>query len=251
VDLKGRVALVTGASRGIGRAIALELASRGADVAVNYVENEDRNQGDALEVVRECTARGVRATAAEANVADFDRCQKMAEEVAARLGGVDILINNAGILRDRTMRKMTAEEWRDVLAVNLTGVFNASKAVVPSMVEKGWGRVVCMSSIIGIAGGFGQTNYAASKAGMIGFAKSLAREVASKGVTVNAVAPGLVDTEILADVPEEVMAGYLQLIPIGRLAKPEEVAKLIAFLSSDDAAYITGQVIEINGGWHM
>lgn len=251
MSIKGKVALVTGASRSIGRAIVLEFASQGADVAVNYVAMEDRNEPDANEVVKLCKNLGVQAVAVEANVADFAACQRMVEQVTAELGSVDILVNNAGILRDRTLRKMTPEDWHEVLDVNLTGVFNVAKAVLPVMLERKYGRIVSVSSVIGVAGGFGQANYAASKAGIIGFSKSLAREVTAKGITVNAIAPGLIDTEILANVPENVMAGYLQQIPLGRLGRPEEVAKLVAFLCSDDAAYISGQVIGINGGFYM
>ena len=250
MTVEGKVALVTGASRGIGRAIVLELASRGANVAVNYVALEDRNERDANEVAGECAGLGVRAITVEADVADFAACGRMGRRVADEFGAVDILVNNAGILRDRTFRKMTPEEWSQVISVNLTGMFNVGKAVVPLMIERNYGRIVCLSSVIGLSGGFGQTNYAASKAGIIGFVKSLALEVARKGVTVNAVAPGWIDTEILVDIPEDVVERNLQQTTMGRLGKPEEIAKLVAFLCSDDAAYITGEVVSINGGYY-
>ncbi len=251
MSLKGKTAIVTGASRGIGQSIALELAARGASVAVNYVALEEQNESDAMSVSRECASLGGESIVVEADISSFSACEKMIAEVTGKLGGVDILVNNAGILRDRTLAKMTVDEWQSVLNVNLTGTFNVTKSALAALIADGWGRVVSLSSIIGVTGGFGQTNYSASKAGIIGFTKSLAREVASKGVTVNAVAPGLVDTGILGDIPENVMAGYLQKIPVGRLAKPEEIAKLVGFLCSTDADYITGQVIGINGGWLM
>jgi len=208
--LKGKTALVTGASRGIGRCIALELAARGAAIAVNYVAIEEQNERDAGEVVRECSQMGVRATPVEADVSDHGACQRMVRHVAGQLGSIDILVNNAGILRDRTLRKMTPEEWHQVLDVNLTGAFNVTSAALPVMLERGWGRIISLSSVIGVSGGFGQANYAASKAGVIGFTKSIAREVGAKGITANAVAPGLIDTGMLAAIPENVMAGYLR-----------------------------------------
>lgn len=248
MGMEGRAALVTGASRGIGRAIALELASRGAAVAVNYVGNEEPNAREAEEVVQECVKLGVNAFAVEASVADHAACQRMVEKVASELGGVHILVNNAGIVRDRTLKNLTEEDWDAVLAVNLKGAFNVTKPLLPIMAEQKYGRIVCMSSVIGVTGGFGQTNYAASKAGLIGFVKSIAREGAAKGITANAIAPGFIDTSMLSGIPENVMAGILGQIPMGRLGKAEEIARLAGFLCSDDAAYITGQVININGG---
>ncbi len=249
--MKGRVALITGANRGLGRAMALEFAARGADIAVNYTAIEDRNEHDADAVVAACKDLGVKAMKFEADVTDPDACCQMSIDIPAKLGPVSILVNNAGILRDRTFRKITEDEWNAVIAVNLTGAFNVSKAIVPGMVEQGYGRLLFLSSVIGVTGGFGQTNYAASKAGLIGFAKSLAREVASKGITANCIAPGLIDTEMIAGIPDQSREAYLKQIPVGRLGHPEEIAKLAAFLASSEAAYITGQVVNINGGLYM
>ena len=251
MNLTNRVALVTGASRGIGRAYALKFASSGAQVVVNYVADEERNEREARDVVRECEKSGTKAVAVEANVTDREGCGRMVEEAAAEFGHIDILVNNAGILRDRTLRKMSSDEWDIVIDIHLTGLFNVTKPVASIMTEQGHGRIVNVSSIVGLTGGFGQTNYSSAKAGVIGFTKSLALEVASKGVTVNAVAPGFVDTEMFASVPEDVRETFLKQIPVGRFGQPEDVANLVAFLCSDEAGYITGQVISVNGGAFM
>lgn len=249
--MKGRVALITGSNRGLGCAMAMEFAARGADIAVNYVANEERNERDAETVVSACKNLGVKAMKFEADVTDPDSCLQMSIDIPAKLGPVSILVNNAGILRDRTFRKITEEEWNAVISVNLNGAFNVTKAILPGMLEQGYGRLLFLSSVIGVTGGFGQTNYAASKAGLIGFAKSLAREVAAKGVTANCIAPGLIDTEMIAGIPDQSREAYLRQIPMGRLGNPQEIAKLAAFLASSDAAYITGQVVNINGGLYM
>ncbi len=249
--LKGRSALVTGASRGLGRAMALEFAAQGANVAINYIAVEERNRADAEKVASECAACNVKALPVEADVTDFDACQRMGARVLAEFGQIDILVNNAGILRDKTLRKMTAEQWNSVINVNLTGAFNVTRGVIEAMLERNYGRIVSVSSISGLQGFHGQTNYSASKAGITGFTKALAREVAGKGITANAIAPGFFETEMLGEIKEDVMAHYRQVIPVGRLGKPSELAKLVAFLCSEDAGYITGQVIGINGGWYM
>jgi len=252
MDLKGKLALVTGGSRGIGAEICRTLARYGADVAINYVDDPDgRNRREAEDVAGQVAVPDARTGIFEADVSDYNRVTAMAEAVRNRLGPVDILVNNAAILRDKTLKKMSPEDWQAVIAVNLTGVFNVSRAVVPSMAERRWGRVVNLSSISGAVGFWGQANYSAAKAGVIGFTKVLARETAAKGVTVNAVAPGIVETEMAGQIAPEVRAEYLKQIPAGRFAQPSEIAEVIAFLVSDRAAYITGQTLHVNGGWYM
>lgn len=246
-DLKGRVALVTGASRGIGRAIALELGRRGAHVAVNYVHSAAR----AEEVAAELKSAGVKAAAIQADVSDFEQAHQLVQSTIDEFGQLDILVNNAGIIRDGLIIKMKEDDWDAVLANNLKSTFNCSKAAVRHMMRKRYGRIVNISSVAGQMGNPGQTNYSASKAGQIGFAKALAREVSSRNITVNVVAPGFVETEILDSTPEEAIQAILANTPLGRMAQPEEVAYAVAFLVSDQAAYITGQVLSVDGGLTM
>ncbi|MFC1461569.1 3-oxoacyl-[acyl-carrier-protein] reductase [Verrucomicrobiota bacterium] len=252
MQLEQKCALVTGGSRGIGKAIALILAKYGASIAVNYVEDKDgKNLSDAKAVRDRLVSCGSKAGIFEADVSDFEQVAGMVGKIRKELGKIDILINNAAILRDRTLKKMSLEEWKSVIEVNLTGVFDCSRAVIEEMIENRWGRIINISSISGQMGFFGQTNYAAAKAGIIGFTKSFAREVAAKGVTVNAIAPGVVETDMMKQIPEEVRKEFLKQIAMGRFAQPEEIAELAAFLVSDKADYITGQTIHINGGWYM
>lgn len=245
--LEGRVALVTGASRGIGRAIALELARRGAQVVVNY----HRSANEAAQVVAAIEGEGGQATAVQADVADLPQAQALVQAALDIYGRLDILVNNAGITRDRLILMMTEEDWDAVIRVDLKSLFNTCKAAARPMVRQRYGRIVNVSSVVGIAGQGGQTNYAAAKAGVIGFTKSLAKELGPRGITVNAVAPGLVPTDLTADLPQELLQRALDLTPLGRTGRAEEIAYAVAFLASDEAAFITGVVLPVDGGLVM
>src|SRR5262249_18059832 len=247
MKLEGRKAVVTGASRGIGRAIAIALAQEGADVAVNYMSSE----AAALAVVREIEKRGRRGLAVRADVSDFPDTFRMAQEVLGAFGHVDILVNNAGINSDKTFVKMDHASWRNVLAINLDGVFNCTKVFIDQMIKQNWGRVVNITSVIGQIGNFGQANYAASKAGLAAFTKSLAKEPAAKGITVNAVAPGFTETDMVTALSEKVKTKLLDQIPMHRFGKAEEVARACVYLCSQDGDYITGAELSINGGLFM
>ena len=277
--LDGKVALVTGGSRGIGSAIALRLAEEGADVAINYQYTQERaeklsrlidqmgkvdefekislmvDQMDTLESAKEVTDKiesmGKHSCICKANVNDPEQVNMMRDDVVKQFGRIDILVNNAGIIRDKSFTKMTPNMWTEVLTVNLDGAFYCTKAVIDGMLGRKFGRIVNMSSVVGRMGNRGQANYAASKAGLIGLTQALAKEFAGKGVTVNAVAPGFVETDMLRSVPREVMDRILAQIPLGRLGKPSEVAGAVAYLVSEDGDYITGQVIDINGGLYI
>jgi len=242
IVLAGRIALVTGASRGIGKAIAIELAKQGADVIVNY----NRNDKDALEVVSRIKEIGCRSIAVKADVANFDEVGRMFEIVKKEFGRVDILVNNAGIIMDKTLRKMTQEEWNKVIDVNLNSIYNVTKNALPLLQKNS--RVISISSIVGLYGNFGQANYAASKAGIIGFTKSLAKELGKYGITVNAIAPGFIESDMSNKIPFLRKKIVEWIIPLKRIGKPEEVAYAAAFLASEDASYITGQVLSISGG---
>lgn len=245
--LDGKIALVTGGSRGIGRAVAIELAKEGATVAINYAGNK----AAAEEVQSIITEMGGKAMIIQADVSDEKSATQMVEEVIAQLGGIDILVNNAGITRDGLFIRMKEEDWNAVINTNLTGIFNCTKVAAKYMMKKRSGRIINMSSVSGIMGNAGQTNYAAAKAGVIGFTKSLAREMASRGITVNAVAPGFIATDMTAAMPEKAQEHVLTSIPLGKMGNPEDIANAVLFLASDKASYITGQVIHVDGGMVM
>lgn len=238
-----RIALVTGGTRGIGAAISIALKNAGYKVAANYAARDDV----AKEFVK---VTGIPTY--KWDISDFDACREGLGMVAKDLGGpVDVLVNNAGITRDGAMHKMTPENWKDVIDTNLTSVFNMSRAVLDSMRDRKFGRIINISSMNGQLGQFGQTNYSAAKAGIFGFTKALARETASRGITVNAIAPGYIATDMVKAVKDEVMKIILSGIPVGRLGEPEEVARAVVFLAADEAAFITGETLSVNGGQHM
>ncbi|MCI3919062.1 3-oxoacyl-ACP reductase FabG [Paenibacillus sp. TRM 82003] len=245
--LSGKVALVTGASRGIGRAIALELASNGADVVVNYAGNE----AAALEVVAAIEAMGRNAYAVKGNVAISSEVEAMVSGAMERFGKIDILVNNAGITRDNLLMRMKEEEFDDVIATNLKGVFNGIKAVTRPMMKQRSGRIINISSVVGAVGNPGQANYVAAKAGVIGMTKSVAKELASRGITVNCVAPGFIGTDMTDKLTDEMKDALLKQIPLGTLGSPEHIAKAVRFLASEDAAYMTGQTLHVDGGMYM
>lgn len=247
-ELQDKVAIVTGASRGLGRAIAEELAAGGASVIVNY----NRSQEAADDVVQAITDAGGEATAICANVAEFEAAQELIKAARDTYGRIDILVNNAGTTRDMLLMMMKEDDWDVVIDTNLKSLYNCCKAVLrPMLRQKSGGRIINISSVIGLVGQGGQVNYAASKAGIIGFTKSLAKEMGPRQITVNAVAPGYFPTALTNDLPEELMQKALELIPLGRLGKLEEVAHVVRFLASDKAAYITGEVIRVDGGLAM
>jgi 3-oxoacyl-[acyl-carrier protein] reductase len=245
--LQGKVALVTGASRGIGRAIALELARQGAKVAVNYAGSEAK----ANEVVEEIKKMGQEAVAIQADVSSAEAVERMVKTVLEQFGRIDILVNNAGITRDNLLMRMKEEEWDQVINTNLKGVFHCIKAVTRPMMKQRYGRIVNIASIVGISGNPGQANYVAAKAGVIGLTKTAARELASRNITVNAIAPGFITTDMTESLSDELKAEMLKQIPLARFGEPEDVAKVAAFLVSDVASYMTGQTLHVDGGMVM
>lgn len=246
-QLSNKIAVVTGGSRGIGRAIALELGKRGAHVIVNYNSNADAAQA----VVDEIIANGGSASHIQADVSDEAQAQKLIKETTSAHGKIDILVNNAGITRDNIIMMMKSDDFDAVINTNLRSTWLCAKAAVRSMMGKRYGRIINITSVSGIMGQAGQTNYSASKAGIIGFTKALAREVASRGITVNAVAPGFVLTDLTKDLPEELTAQLNTFIPLGRWGEAQDVANAVAFLASDEAGYITGHVLNVDGGMAM
>jgi len=247
INLHGKTALVTGGSRGIGRAIAVVLARCGADIAVNYVHNVSA----AEDCVNEILQLGKRATAIKADIGYSDQAQKLVKSVYDQFEHLDILVNNAGITRDTLLVRMRESDWDEVLRVNLKGVFNVSQAALRSMMRQRWGRIINISSISGLMGQVGQVNYSASKAGLIGFTKSLAREVGKRGITVNVVAPGYIPTDLNADLDASIQDQIRGLIPLGHFGTGNDVANVVAFLASESAAYITGVVLPVDGGLSM
>jgi 3-oxoacyl-[acyl-carrier protein] reductase len=248
MELEGKVALVTGASRGMGKAIALKLASLGSKVAVNYVAIEDSNKVDADNLVESIIRLGREAMTVEADVRNSEAVKAMVEQVTDKWGKIDILVNNAGINRDTLLLRMSDDAWDDVINTNLRGAYLCTKFAVRSMMRQEWGRIINISSVAGIFGNIGQSNYAASKGGLIAFTKTVAREMGSRNITVNAVAPGFIITGMTDKLPAERKEAILAMIPLRRFGQPEDVAELVAFLASERAGYITGQVITIDGG---
>jgi acetoacetyl-CoA reductase len=242
-----RVAIVTGGARGIGAAISETLARDGVHAAMGY----SANRAAADDLAGKLAVEGLSVSVHQGNVGQPDDCRRVAEEVLNAHGRVDYLVNNAGVTVDKTVRKMTVDDWHAVLRINLSGAFYMTKAVLDHMLENGFGRIVNISSMVGQTGNIGQANYAASKAGLFGFTKSLALEVARKGITVNCVAPGYTDTEMVAAVPKDVLDKVIATIPVGRLGHAREIARAVRFLVDDDAGYITGSVISVNGGLEM
>ena len=243
----GRVAFITGATRGIGRQIAITLAESGCDIAVNYrTENDDLKS-----IKQEIESNNVKFLAVQGDVSNYEDCERCVKEIIAEFGQIDILVNNAGITRDTLLMRMKKEDFEQVINVNLVGTFNVTKNVIPYMLKARSGRIVNISSVVGISGNAGQTNYAASKAGIIGFTKSLAKEVASRGVLVNAVAPGFIQTQMTEVLKDEVKEEIAKTIPLKRMGTAQDVANVVKFLTSEDSSYVTGQVLHVDGGMLM
>ena len=243
--LEGRVSIITGGARGIGKAIAMELADAGSDIVIFDVLDEG------VDTAREIEKKGRKAGFYKVDITDLDAVNSVVEKVLEEFGRIDILVNNAGITRDTLLMRMEESDFDLVIKVNLKGTFNCTKAVLKPMMKARWGRIINISSIIGLMGNAGQANYAASKAGIIGFTKSVAKELGKRNITVNAIAPGFIRTPMTEKLSDEVKESYFKLIPLGRFGEPKDVAKVVRFLASDDAGYITGQVIQVDGGLLM
>ena len=242
-----KVALITGPTRGIGKEIALELAKNGFDIAVNYRSM----QNDMEDLKKEIESNNVRCEFVGADVANFEQCENMVKETIEKYGKIDVLVNNAGITKDGLIMRMKKEDFEAVIDINLVGTFNVTRNVIPYMIKQKSGRIINVSSVVGVAGNAGQTNYSASKAGVIGFTKSLAKEVASRNILVNAIAPGFIDTDMTKVLSDNVKEGINAQIPLKRMGTPNEVARVVKFLASEDSSYVTGQVINIDGGMVM
>ena len=246
--VENKVALITGATRGIGKEVAIQLAKQGYNIVANC-RNKEEDDLDGMK--KEIESFGVKIIFLEANVADFEECDKMVKEAIEEFGRIDVLVNNAGITKDGLIMRMKKEDFESVIDVNLVGTFNVTRNVIPHMIKQKSGRIISLASVVGVCGNAGQTNYSASKAGIIGFTKSLAKEVASRNILVNAVAPGFIATNMTEVLSDSVKENINAQIPLKRMGKPEEVAKVIKFLASDDSSYVTGQVINIDGGMVM
>ncbi len=244
MTLNNKISLVTGGTRGIGREVALALAKEGSDVAISYTSNEEL----ALNIVEEIKNLGVNSIAVEANVANNDDVVNMIKTVEEKLGTIDILVNNAGITKDNILIKMSEEDWDSVLDVNLKGVFLCSKAIARAMMKKRYGKIINISSVVGINGNPGQSNYSASKAGVIGFTKSIAKELASRGIRINAIAPGFIETDMTNALKDEIKNEMMKNIPLNSFGQPKDIAHLVLFLASEKSDYITGEVIKVDGG---
>ncbi len=243
-----RVVVITGGSKGIGRSVALKFAGEGPKIVIVHYDPDEEASQETLALLKE---RGVEAVSHKLNVASWNAVAAFFKEIIDAYGKVDVLVNNAGITRDTLLMRMSEEEWDTVIQVNLKSVFNCSQAVVRAMMKERYGRIVNISSVVGQIGNAGQANYSASKAGIMGFTKTVAREVAPRGITVNAVAPGFIDTEMTAVLPEKVRQGFIRQIPMGRMGKPEDVAQAVYWLCSEAAGYVTGQIVHVNGGMYM